>query len=56
MARDPEDKILRKIMATGKSKSQAVAIAKSQGLVKQSGGSLSLTEKGRKATRRKDGK
>lgn len=48
---ESEDTILRKIMATGKSKSQAVAIAKSQGLIRQSGEHLTLTSKGRKSLR-----
>lgn len=45
-----EDRLLRKIAPRDKSK--AVAIAKSQGFIKQSGKHLVLTEKGRKAARK----
>jgi hypothetical protein len=44
------DRTVRKIQATGKSKSSAIAIAKSKGLVKQKGRKLAVgpRSKGRK--------
>lgn len=51
--RDPEDALLRRIQSrVGGDKGRAVAIAKSQGLVRQEGRHLEPTEKGRRAARK----
>lgn len=53
--KDPEESLLRRIMDEGHNKSEAIAIAKSRGLIKQSGDGLVLTDKGRRAKQSSDG-
>lgn len=49
---DPEDPLLRAMMKSGLTKGQAVATAKSRGLIRQSGRHLEPTAKGSKAIRK----